>query len=61
MKVSCPECGSKNVFCMENGVDVNSIVNKDSVNGDLFRCKDCKEVFVTGLGTRAKEEWKEAE
>lgn len=54
MKLNCPECGSRNVFCMENGVEVKSNYNKDTVDGDLFRCGDCKEVFVTGLGTRAK-------
>lgn len=55
MRVRCPECGSRKVRCIENGVEVASNRFKCQINGDCFMCGDCDERFVTGLGTDSKQ------
>lgn len=53
--ISCPECGSDSVMCLETGIEINSKKFNDKVFGDLFKCKNCRRRFITGLGLRAFE------
>lgn len=48
--IICPECGSKNVSCEENGIKISSWKFNSWTHADLFLCKDCKENFATGFG-----------
>lgn len=55
--ITCPECGSRRVKCLETGIHIRSRRFKQprsEVNGDLFKCWQCNERFITGLGNDSK-------